>query len=213
MAGHLEFYWYETMPGEEADTVWGQLAGASHRVHFVCEEIRACSSDTTVESALDRLVYHMENYLVRVYELRERAVALAAVIDGRREVAGLLKSLRHRAGALEMLRERGATFCRELENLLVGMDADIALRNQHTHDKFLSIGIWTENDIYDPSDALLDVSCQPEAQSYLTEFLKAEIHRLIGEYATKGEAVFNATWAFLDVVKPKTRGRKNRPSV
>src|SRR5260370_34449475 len=38
MAGRLEFYWYETKPGEEAGTAWGQLAGASHRLHFVCQE-------------------------------------------------------------------------------------------------------------------------------------------------------------------------------
>ena len=206
MAGRLEFYWYETKPGEEVGTAWGQLAGASHCLHFVCEEIETCASDTTVERAIERIVYHMENYLVRIYELRERAVALAAALDGRREVARMLKSVRHRTGALQMLREAGAAFCGELESMLDGLDADIALRNQHTHDKFLSVGIWTESDIYDPSDALLDLSNQSDAQRRLRKFLKEEIQRLIGEYVAKGRAVFNATWAFLDVVRPKPLG-------
>jgi len=74
MAGRLEFYWHETKPGEEAGTTWGQLAGASHRLHFVCQEMESSPSDAIIEHALERLEYHMENYPVRVYELRERAV-------------------------------------------------------------------------------------------------------------------------------------------
>ena len=37
------------------------------------------------------------------------------------------------------------------------IDDDIELRNQNTHDSFLSLGLYTGNDIYDPWDALLDV--------------------------------------------------------
>ncbi len=175
MAGRLEFYYYETKPGVEAGTAWGQLAGASHRLHFVCREMESCPSDATVEHALERLEYHMENYLVRIYELRERAVALAATLDGRPEVA------------------------------------DIALRNQHTHDKFLSVGIWTDNDIYDPAHALVDLSTQPDAQEILKNFLKEEMQRLVDEHVAKGRAVFDATWAFLDVVGPEMRTRRPSP--
>ncbi len=178
MAGRLEFYWYETNPGEEAGTAWGQLAGASHRLHFVCQEMESCPSDAIIEHGLERLEYHMENYLVRVYELRERAVALATALDGSAEVARQLKSARNRDSALRALKERGAAFTGEVERLLSELDADIALRNQHTHDKFLSVGIWTENDIYDPADALLDLSSRPDAQQVLREFLKEEMQRL-----------------------------------
>lgn len=203
MSGRLEFYWYETKPGEEAGTAWGQLAGASHRLHFVCEEMEACASDADIERALERLEYHMENYLVRVYELRERAVAVAAAIDGRRQIAGLLKSERRREEALQMLQEGGCAFCRQLRMLLTSLDADISLRNQHTHDKFLSVGIWTDNDIYDPADALLDLSGRPEAEKVLRDFLREEIQRLVDEHVAKGKAVFDATWALLGVVRPQ----------
>ena len=110
--------WYETKPGEEAGTAWDQLAGASHRLHFVCQEMESGPSDAIIERALERLEYHMENYLVRFYELRERAVALAAALDGRAEVAQQLKSARHRDSALQALKERGAAFTGEVERLL-----------------------------------------------------------------------------------------------
>ena len=74
MSGRLEFYWYETKLGEEAGAAWGQLAVAADRLNFVCEELAACASEAKIELVLGRLGYHMENYLVRVYELRERAV-------------------------------------------------------------------------------------------------------------------------------------------
>jgi hypothetical protein len=212
MAGRLEFYWYETKPGEEAGTAWGQLAGASHRLHFVCQEIELCPSYAAVERALERLEYHMENYLVRVYELRERAVALVAALDGRVDVARQLKSARHRGGALQTLKDSGRVFTCEVERLLRELDADIALRNQHTHDKFLSVGIWTDNDIYDPADALLDLSTQPDAQEVLKEFLKEEMQRLVDEHVAKGKAVFDATWAFLEVVGPEMRTRRAFPN-
>src|SRR6266536_3444006 len=99
MSGRLEFYWYETKPGEEAGDAWGQLAGAAHRLLFVCEELEACTSGPKIELVLERLGYHMENYLGRVYELRERAVALAAATSGRHEIAGLLKGKRKRSAA------------------------------------------------------------------------------------------------------------------
>lgn len=178
MSGRLEFYWYETKPGEEAGAAWGQLAGAAHRLHFVCEELAECTSEVKIELALGRLEYHMENYLERVYEFRERAVSLAAAACGRTEIAGLLKSKQKRIAALQSLQGIGSAFVEALETLLVRLDADIALRNQHTHDKFLSVGIWTDDDIFDPADALLDLSENPEAHQQLCDFLQEEIRRL-----------------------------------
>jgi hypothetical protein len=173
--------------------------------------MESCPSDAIIEHGLERLEYHMENYLVRVYELRERAVALAAALDGSAEVARQLKSARNRDSALRALKERGAAFTGEVERLLSELDADIALRNQHTHDKFLSVGIWTENDIYDPADALLDLSSRPDAQQVLREFLKEEMQRLVDEHVAKGRAVFDATWAFLDAVGTEMRTRRPPP--
>src|SRR3989442_2920591 len=109
----------------------------------------------------------MENYLVRVYELRNRAVSLAAATSGRAEISGLLKSKRRRSAALQSLQCVGGSFVEGLQKLLVSLDADIALRNQHTHDKFLSVGFWADDDIFDPADALLDLSENPTAHQQL----------------------------------------------
>jgi hypothetical protein len=142
----------------------GQLAGAAHRLLFVREELEACTSDPNIETVLMRLEYHMENYLVRIYELRERTVSLAAVIIGDVQIARLLKSKRQRSTALRMIQNYGSALSQSLETLLARLDSDIALRNRHTHDTFLSIVICVDNDIYDPADALMDLGHDPDAR-------------------------------------------------
>jgi hypothetical protein len=201
MSGRLEFYWCETRRGEEAGAAWGQLAGAAHRLRFVCDEMETCTRTRNVEQAVKRLEYHMENYLVRIYELRERAVSLVATMEGHTEIAGLLKSTRRRAGTLQNLRCSCGSVVEAIETLLVTIGADVALRNQHTHDKFLSVGILTENDIYHPADALLDTSEHPEARRKLSAFLRKEIKRLVDEYVAKGDAVTDATWVLLQAAR------------
>jgi hypothetical protein len=212
MSGRLEFYWYETKPGEEAGAAWGQLAGAAHRLRFVCDELEACAADAELELVLGRLEYHMENYLVRVYELRERAVSLAAATSGQTKIDGRLKDTKKRTAALQSLKGVGRVFVEALETLLASLDADIALRNQHTHNKFLSVGICTDNDIYDPADALLDFSENPEAHQQLSDFLQEEIGRLVEERVAKGKAVFDAVWALLDATREE-RGNRGSTNV
>ena len=51
-----------------------------HRFQYVCDEIGAVTGNADMNDLLGRLEYHVENYLVRTYELRERAVLLAGAI-------------------------------------------------------------------------------------------------------------------------------------
>ena len=38
------------------------------------------------------------------------------------------------------------------------LDADVKLRNQHTHDTFLNLGLYTGEDVFDPHDVLIDLN-------------------------------------------------------
>jgi hypothetical protein len=88
----LQFFWYESKPGEEHAQHWAQLCGSMHRLVFVREELEAVNSTRDIDQALERLAYHMENYLVRIYELRERAVKLLAAFSGYKGRIDQLKS-------------------------------------------------------------------------------------------------------------------------
>src|SRR6185437_6992296 len=94
----LQFYWYEINPDEQAGVRWAQVVGAMHRLQFVHDELTENTTEPEIERILERLVYNAENYLVRVYELRERIVTLVSTLSGassrkaHQKVAGDLKS-------------------------------------------------------------------------------------------------------------------------
>jgi hypothetical protein len=89
-----------------------------------------------------------------------------------------------------------------LERLLEALDDDIKLRNFHTHDTFLQIGLWTENDIYDPADALLDLYGQPKARKRLETLLRKEAKRLAREYERKANRVIRLAMALVKSADP-----------
>jgi hypothetical protein len=147
----LHFYWYkpyEPKAGEEHPRCWGQLCASMHRLTFVREELSAITELPDVDLALERLAYHMENHLVGIYELRERAAKLIATYAGYRGDIGLLKARHKRHSTVAGLDVKQAA--KELYlKLLFCLDDDIALRNRNTHDTFLSLGYFTGHDIYD----------------------------------------------------------------
>ena len=51
--------------------------------------------------------------------------------------------------------------------------------------------------LYDPHDALLDLTGQPEAKMQVETALRGEIERLVEEYKSKIDVVFAATWKML----------------
>jgi hypothetical protein len=201
----LQFFWYEAIPGEEARRWWGQVAGSMHRLFFLREELESAEQDHELERALDRLAYHLENYFIRIYELRERAFGLlGAVIRDE----SLVKKVRHPASrpeALSLLRGTAPSLVDPLERLLAAIHHDVDMRNTHTHNYYLSLGLSTGYDVFDPKDALLDVSRDRQEKARLENILRAEIKRLVEEYTDKMHGVADLVKEFLHQADPYVR--------
>ena|SRR5215813_11826529 len=203
----LQFYWYVIKPDEKLRARWAQVVGAMHRLRFVCDELTESATEPEIEKALERLAYNAENYLVRVYELRERVVSLIATLSGAssrgsQQIAGDLKSAEKRKSAIANVRKIVPKVASPLERLLEALDDDIKLRNFHTHDTFSQIGLWTENGIYDPADALLDLHGQPKARKRLETLLRKEAKRLAREYEQKANRVIRSAMALVKSADP-----------
>jgi hypothetical protein len=197
----LQFYWIEANPGDEIGHYWGQLAGSIHRLHIIAEELERIANDNDISLALTRLAYHIENYLVRVYELRERSLSLAAKVTGKKAMIDNLRHPSKRAAAVIALEKVATAPVQALSRLLDILEDDIGLRNQHTHDTFLQLGLSTDSGLYDPHDAFLDLTEQPEAKAQLEKVLRGEIERLAEEYKNKINVVFEATWKMLNATQ------------
>jgi len=194
----LHSYWYEPKTGDEHARSWGQLCGSMDRLVLVREELDAVLKLTEINVALERLAYHMENYLVRIYELRERAAKLVATCGAHEGGIGPLKRRDQRQRAVAELAISQPAKDRYLY-LLSDLDDDIALRNQNTHDTFLSLGYSTGHDIYDPHDALLDVQAgDPRTLETFRQALRDEIDRTVQRYSANIDKITEATRQLLE---------------
>ena len=195
----LEFYWIEPDADQKAESRWGELAGATHRLQAVVDELEALtlSEGVAIERALARLSYHIENFLIRTYELRERLVQLVGGIAG--ADAGGLKKPTKRTATWVKLGPSVRHFQPKVDRLLEILDSDILLRNQHTHDASLRLGLYTGSDIHEPDDVLMELKAKPEIRLAIEGVLHAEILRLAREYSTKAGTTVDATWEILDL--------------
>lgn len=192
----LIFYWYECKVGEEHRWYWGQLNSSIHRLGFIQNELNAIKRISDIDLALERLAYHMENYLVRIYELRERAVKLLAVfagcgIDKIGQLKAKEKEIRENFLKKLVVEQSVRDTYRQLLSL---MDDDITLRNQNTHDTFLSLGLYTRHDIFNPQDALIDIQHQqPEMYESFRKRIRQEMRNTIQRYSDKISEIIRLT--------------------
>ena len=144
----LQFVWWETKKGEEVQVWWGQLAGSTHRLHIIVDQLETLASKRNINSALTELAYHLENYFVRIYELRERALEfLNAIIHDDTKIRAI-KNKQQRQKAFTALQEQVPTLIDPLAALLNLLDEEIKIR--HTHEQFLNLVLDTGYDIHNP---------------------------------------------------------------
>lgn len=181
----LHFFWYEEATPEELAEQWAQLCASTHRLVFIREELEVVNEIGDIDQALDRLAYHMENYLVRIYELRERAAKLLRLFANYNGDARELKARRIRIQAVNGMLHLNQNIKDQYLALVSILDDDIDLRNLNTHETFLSLGYSTGYDVYDPHDALIDLRRDESAHEHFQEKLREEIGRTVEHYVAK----------------------------
>jgi hypothetical protein len=88
-------------------------------------------------------------------------------------------------------------------------DEATQVRNLHTHETFLSLGLLTDQGIYDPVDVLtIDVPTQARLRRQLEVDLRKEARRIGREYERKARRALDATMALLKA----TRGVAAHPA-
>jgi hypothetical protein len=193
----LQFYWYETDPNTKTAEYWGQLVGSTHRLRFITEQLESLHNEQDLNTVLNYLEYHIENYLIRIYELRERLFSLVTAITGDEKTVNKLRHLDKRSDALIALRAKDEKIIQLLEQLLISLDEDVQLRNFHTHNIFLKLGFWDDYDIYDPHDILVDMQSDPETKSRFEINLWQAIRRAIECYQTKIDKIIQVAITLL----------------
>src|SRR2546427_5310317 len=193
----LQFVWWETKKGEEAQVWWGQLAGSTHRLHIIVDQLETLASKRNINLALTELSYHLENYFVHIYELRERALGFLNVIINDDRKIRAIKDKKQRQKVFIALHEQMPVLIDPLASLLHLLDDEIKIRHGHTHEQFLNLVLDTGYDIYDPQDALLDLQNNEHARKRLERFLRKEMRRLAQVYGDKVRVIYETAWSYL----------------
>ncbi|MFA5422497.1 MAG: hypothetical protein WC374_01395 [Phycisphaerae bacterium] len=195
--------------------VLGELNNSVHRLRFLNGELGNTIKISDIDLALGRLAYHMENYLVRIYELRERLLELLSVFTGCDKK--IIKQLKAQGKETEkrfkkQLNDRREKLFKEMPierivsdsflKLLSITDKDIALRNKNTHKTFLCLDLYIAEGFYDPRDLLLDVQHQyPERYEFYKKKIRREIKNTIQRYSDKINTIIRLTTINLDNMK------------
>lgn len=188
----LLFYWYEARKREEHEDAWGQLCGSMHRLIFLRDEFENFKVIGDMDCTLESLAYHMENYLIRIYELRERAARLLYCFSKYQGKIDELKWKKSREVIVGKLNISESTTKNYL-NLLSILDPDIALRNMNTHSTFLNLGFSMGTNVYNPHDVILDLSHNETGNSKFVNMLRKEIKRIVDQHIEKIEEIRKLT--------------------
>lgn len=202
----LQFY--EIRPDEAVGAAWGQFVGAIHRLIDIDEELVDALRQRDVGRRMHRTTRIIESYLHRAYELRERAVSLLGTVTGDATAARASKSPDKRTKALTKLRGAHAELVDRVDQLLCLLDQDMRLRNMHTHEQFLSLGLVAPNGPYDPDDVLTELEHRPDAHRKMSSRLRVETRKLAAEYRARIISVREVALAVADIADsarlPKT---------
>lgn len=206
----VDLYWYEVPPGEEEvppakkqGVIWGQLIGSVHRLYEVRDELQSATRLRDVRARLRRVALAVENYLYRAFEVRDRSIQLLAFVTGDTEGVKQVRHRRQRATAFRRLGSKAPILVGRTQRLFELLDSDVMLRNEHTHEQFLALGLFTGDDIYDPHDALTDVEHDPQALSALVNVLNTGIRCLRREYLVRIRQIADAALEVAEASDPR----------
>ena len=211
-AFELAVYWYEPpTPDEAIRRHWGELIGSAHRLAYLRNELEAVLRLQDLDLALDRLFYHVENYVGRVYEVRERALRLLALVSGRVSDVKTLRKPATRDAAVVTLSATMPTVMRRYLKLQKLIDSDINLRNVHTHETFMQLGIKALGTLYEPDsifDAMRDRS-EPDA-TRIKRALRLAMRTFVRREVDRTQKIIEAIFDLAESLDPSGRKRPRR---
>jgi hypothetical protein len=192
----LSLVWWETPVRDEAGSWWGQMAGATHRVRVLADYFEQLARRRDAVRAVRELTFNLENFFVRVYELRERAIA---VVESIANVSlGSAKDPEKRIRALLKVAEKYFDLRETLFTLLELLDHDISTRNVHTHSQFLSLQlVIPPAHFYDPEDVLQETAGTTEDRLIRRALLR-EVKSCAREHAEKARLIAGISWTLLE---------------
>ena len=201
----LEVFWYEPS-GDKTERLFdccGELIGSTSKLLFVCRELEAILDMKRLEGAFEQLDYHLENYLGRIYSLRDRLLTALHLFTGEKT-----DDLRHpdrrldASKRLAMLAPNPIKLFLELHSLI---DDDIRMRNMDTHNAFFHVWLYSGNDFWEPTHVLIEAEGHG-MYSDIERRLRALLEKFVRSYCDRIHRVIERTEHFVKELKTLAKG-------
>jgi hypothetical protein len=206
----LATFWYEP-PGddkEQLEICCGEMLGSLNKLTFVRLELEETAEKEDLDTAYEYLDYHFENYLVRLYAMRERLVNALGLLraikistkwkpkskDWKQDSHALKtqKKRQQAASSFEAVAPKATKIAMELLDV---MDDEIETRNMDTHNAFFHIWLYDGSNVWEPMDVLTDVRQKKERRE-IEARLRTLLRRFVEEHCKKIELIVEKIEAF-----------------
>ena len=183
--------WRDVKASEELGHFTGELLGTTNNLMFVKEELEELVAPFegdrhVLELRLKRLQYHVENYFIRAYALRERIRGVIESLTG--------EDALHRAiAALRAQSENAADAFHRLDRLLA---EDIDIRNTLVHQKYPHLLLYIGTERYDATDALWHLKGDEATYQALVAGVVDAMQVVVARYGEKISELCAATSEF-----------------
>lgn len=105
---------------------------------------------------------------------------------------------KHCEDALSIVQHETPHLTLSLRRILFIMNQDILLRNLHTHETFLSLGLMTNGAPYDPANVLNNDMQNLAERASFEDLLRTESKKLPEEYRDKAKQAIEAAFDLFD---------------
>jgi hypothetical protein len=205
----LEFFWWEIRPEDEKGVAWGQLNGAAWRLLELMEDFKRVTRTRDAEAKVRRLTFAYENYLYRIYELRERVLNALKITTGQSKLIDQLRHPTKRELAIQTLATGTPRLADLTKQLLALLDSNIAFRNKHTHEQFLSCGLFSGQTFVEIDFQNIEPGTESAMQFKL--LVLSGVREFRRRYVRRLQQVFQLTRELCDEVDPRRSAGLSSP--
>lgn len=169
----LDICWYEPHGDDKKrlNTCCSELIGSLYKLTFVLLELEETAEKPDLEAAYDYTDYHIENYLTRLFAMRERLLSAMHLLTGLDACDLKQKDKRPlKAPRFAAVAPKATEIVVELLDLI---DDDIQTRNMDTHNAFFHIFLYSGHDNWvEPRNVLMEVEGQADGEARLRTVLR-----------------------------------------
>lgn len=169
----------ENEPRRIAQRCSAEIISLGNQLNTVSQQLTAGLRRRDINDVVDSTAFNYENFLFRVYSLRERVwdvLAALATVDRSRTGDKKFREL-----VLATISNTYPELYKAVLNLQTLIASDLELRNVGTHQTFLILGITYDgdsNDLYDLDSAIQSF----DPKSKVGKFRGSEIRKALGQF-------------------------------